>query len=162
VDLGSLVGGGRDNVLENNIFSSCGRAIALDARGVNGNYSDGETLFDRLTAVNHDQPPYSERYPLLAKILKDEPGQPKGNVVVRNIFVNTPSEIFSLSKSQQFVRELVKVENNLTQGDSGLVAPQQGDFRLRDNSPAARAGFVAVPVKQIGLYPDEYRRLLRN
>jgi hypothetical protein len=157
VDIGALVGGGRDNTLENNVFSACGRAISLDARGLNENYTDGNTLFDRLKAVNHDRPPYSERYPRLAGILEDEPGKPKGNVVVRNVCVGTPWEIFSLSPSQQFVRKLVEMKDNLTQGDGGLAAPEREEFRLRDDSPALKVGFKAIPVERIGLYRDEYR-----
>jgi parallel beta-helix repeat protein len=157
VDIGVLVGGGRDNTLENNIFSSCGRAISLDARGLGGNYTDDNTLIERLKPVKHDRPPYGERYPRLAGILNDEPGKPKGNVIAHNVFVGTPAEIFSLSQGQQFARELVEVKDNVARGDGGLTAPEKGDFRLRGDSPALRMGFKAIPVERIGSYRDEYR-----
>lgn len=157
VSRGVMVGGGRDNVIGNNVFAFCGRAIHLDARGAGDAYSNGNTLFDRLQAVNHDRPPYSERYPVLARILDDEPGHPKGNVISRNICVGGSWDVFYLSDAQQFVRSLVKLENNLTEGDPGLVAPEKGDFRLREDSPALEMGFQPIPFDRIGLYRDEYR-----
>lgn len=159
VSRGIAVGGGRDNVIANNIFAFCGRTIQLDARGVGDRYSKGNILFDRLMVVNHDQPPYSERYPALARILADDPGLPKGNVIQRNICVGGSWDVFALSPGQEFVRSVVKVEDNLTEGDPGLVAPDKGDFRLREGSPALKLGFVPIPLHKIGLYPDECRRL---
>jgi len=38
------------------------------------------------------------------------------------------------------------------------VDPAHGDFRLRDDSPAWKAGFQRIPVEMIGLIQDEYRR----
>jgi len=157
VNRGVLLGGGRDNTLENNIFAFCSRAIHLDARGVGDSLSNAKTLLDRLKAANHDRPPYSERYPMLAKILNDEPGKPKGNVIARNVCVGGSWEVFYLACGQEFVRTLVKMENNLTEGDPGLVAPEKGDFRLKHDSAALKLGFKSIPVEKIGLYPDEYR-----
>lgn len=158
VSRGVMLGGGRDNVLANNVFAYCGRAIHLDARGVGDSLSNSKTLHDRLKAVNHDQPPYSRRYPALAGILGDEPGKPKGNVIERNICVGGSWDVFYLAAGQEFVRSLVKMEGNLTEGDPGLVAPKKGDFRLRKDSPALKLGFQPIPLGKIGLYRNEYRR----
>ena len=69
----------------------CRPAVHIDARGLNWAryYFDGtdDTLFERLRAVDHGNPPYSERYPDLARILEDEPAVPKGNRIVRNICI---------------------------------------------------------------------------
>jgi len=157
VNYGVLLGGGRDNTLENNIFASCDRAIHLDARGVGDSLSNSKTLLDRLKAAKHDRPPYSQRYPELAAILDEKPGEPKGNVVARNICVGGAWDVFSLASGQEFVQTIVKVENNLTEGDAGLVAPQNGDFRLKGDSAAMKLGFKPIPVEKIGLYQDEYR-----
>jgi hypothetical protein len=153
VNCGVMVGGGRDNTIENNVFASCGRPISLDARGIGDNYSAGNTLFDRLKPVGHDRPPYSERYPRLAPILGDDPGQPKGNEISRNICIGGPWEVFYLSRENEFVRKLVKMEGNLTEGDPGLVAPEKGDFRLKADSPALKLGFEPIPFERIGPNP---------
>jgi len=157
VNCGVMVGGGRDNMIANNIFASCGRAISLDARGMGDNYSAGNTLFDRLQPIHHDRPPYSERYPALARVLSDEPGLPQGNEISRNVCVGGSWNVFSFSRENEFVRKLVKLENNLTEGDPGLVAPAQGDFRLKEDSPALKLGFQPIPLDKIGPYPDGYR-----
>lgn len=152
-----MMGGGRDNTVENNLFAFCGRAIHLDARGVGDNYSAGNTLFDRLKPVQHDRAPYRQRYPGLAGILGDDPGHPKGNVISRNVCVGGPWDVFYLSSENQFVRNLVKMEDNLTEGDPGLVAPDKGDFRLKKDAPARKLGFKPIPFDKIGPYRDEYR-----
>ena len=86
-----FVGGGHDNIVENNVFIDCESAVHLDARGVNwaSYYMDNDgrypELFDKLNEVNYTQPPYSIRYPELTGILDMNPAQPKGNVFRHNI-----------------------------------------------------------------------------
>jgi hypothetical protein len=147
-----LVGGGRDNIVENNIFVDCHCAISMDNRGF---YGSADTLFARLKAVNHDCPPYSTRYPALARILDGNPELPVGNVLARNISVRSgPPVRWNMPEE---IQKLVTVKDNLTEGDPGLVAPEKGDFRLRDDSPALKVGFKHIPFGKIGLYRDEYR-----
>jgi parallel beta-helix repeat protein len=47
-------------------------------------------------------------------------------------------------------------------GDPGLVDPARGDFHLKENSPAWRTGFRKIPVEQIGLIVDEFRKSVRK
>ncbi|MDD5705233.1 MAG: right-handed parallel beta-helix repeat-containing protein [Kiritimatiellae bacterium] len=86
-----LLGGGRDNVVENNIFSDCLPALHVDARGKGWAKSwftgQDSTLFDGLKAVHPEQPPYSVRYPRLKEIPGDDPAAPKGTEILRNICV---------------------------------------------------------------------------
>ncbi|MDZ7330854.1 MAG: right-handed parallel beta-helix repeat-containing protein [candidate division KSB1 bacterium] len=86
---GVLLGGGRDNLVENNIFISCAPSIVQDARGLSWatNYFDGTypVLKDSLEAVNFREPPYSEKYPELLTLYDDEPAVPKNNKILRNI-----------------------------------------------------------------------------
>ncbi len=79
VTRGVLIGGGRDNVVTNNVFVDCGTAITIDARGegwdaasVNG------VMRSRLEAVPYRSPPWTSRYPDLASILEDEPAARRG------------------------------------------------------------------------------------
>jgi hypothetical protein len=83
-----LVGGGRDNSLENNVLANCDIAISMDVRGVTGAVSimsQNSVLMKRLSAMPYETPPWSTRYPQLATILQDEPIIPKKNVLQRNI-----------------------------------------------------------------------------
>jgi len=86
---GALIGGGRDNTLENNIFIECAPSIVLDARGLGwaGNYFDGSypVLKDSLEAMNYRESPYSKKYPELLTLYDDNPAVPKNNKIIHNI-----------------------------------------------------------------------------
>ena len=86
-----MIGGGRDNTIENNIFIEGRPAVHIDARGMGwaSFWFNGKepVLLNRLKAVHPDKPPYSERYPELVTLLQDHPEFPKGNRVLRNIRV---------------------------------------------------------------------------
>jgi len=83
------IGGGRNNVVENNIFVECEPSVHIDARGLGwaSYYFDGtyNVLVERLQAVNYRQPPYSKKYPELLTLYDDDPAVPKYNVIRRNI-----------------------------------------------------------------------------
>ena len=85
----AFIGGGRDNVVENNIFVECTPSTHVDARGLGWAkyYFNGttNTLFENMDAMNYSKPPYSERYPELLKLYDDEPAVPKYNRIVRNV-----------------------------------------------------------------------------
>jgi len=153
-----LIGGGRDNLVENNIFVQCNPAVHVDDRGVGwasrrieGRQGSWD-LYGKLEAVGGAKPPYATRYPKLAKILRDEPQAPKGNVVVRNVFHGG-----RWVDLRGVARELVVLRDNLIKVDPGFVNADKLDFRLRDDSPAFKKGFKRIPMQRIGLYKDEYR-----
>ena len=83
------IGGGRDNLIANNLFVECVPAVHVDARGLSwaANYFDGRFpwMFERFREMNAAEPPYSTRYPALKTILQDEPAKPKGNRIVHNV-----------------------------------------------------------------------------
>lgn len=146
-----LIGGGRDNTVENNIFIDCSPAIHIDARGLGWakSYFDGSdnTLFNRFKDMNADQPPYSIRYPRLATLLKDEPAIPKGNVVVRNIRVGNGRWIDFLD---QFDHGIVDIRDNFIEGDPGLVDVGKKSFHVGPDSPVWKLGFKTIPFEHIG------------
>jgi hypothetical protein len=61
----AMIGGGRDNTIENNIFVECKPSVHVDARGLGwaSYYFNGDHpyLFDGLKAMNYREPPYSTR-----------------------------------------------------------------------------------------------------
>lgn len=85
-----FIGGGRDNLIEDNTFTDTPTAIHLDSRGRGWQKAMTDdpngTLRNNLTAVPYNLSPYKERYPHLANILEDEPGAPKYNIARRNHF----------------------------------------------------------------------------
>ncbi len=146
-----MIGGGRDNVVENNIFIDCHPAIHVDARGegwMKAAFDDPkDTIQTTLRAVPYNQPPYSTRYPHLADILQDRPGFPKYNRIIRNICVG-PKWI----EWQDGLNEkTVEVQDNLTTGDPDFVDAAHGNYTLRPDSPALKLGFKPIPTREIGL-----------
>ncbi len=92
--MGVLIGGGRDNRIENNIFFDCRSAVHIDQRGSKLVTRTGDTgwtstdLLAKIEQFRYTQPPWSTRYPKLAAILKEgieEAKRPGGNEIVRNI-----------------------------------------------------------------------------
>ena len=152
VATGILIGGGRDNDLTNNVFVECGKALSMDARGL-GWASGIEGYCRRMLAeIPYDKPPWSERYPQLLNILNDEPVAPKGNVVARNVAWQTPWGWIE-PKAEPYIT----FKDNLVDVDPLLVDPARGEFALREDSPAWRIGFEALPLDEMGLYKDPRR-----
>ncbi len=148
----AFIGGGRDNVIENNIFVDCNPAVHIDARALGwAHYHADEWIKEgrekgTISGIAYKEPPYSTRYPELVNILEDEPSAPKGNRVVRNIcFGGRWLDI------EESAKQYVKIENNLLDVDPLFYNPAQGDFRLRPNSPAWKIKFKPIPVELIGL-----------
>lgn len=146
-----LIGGGRDNSVENNVFIDCSPAIHVDARGTSGFsfWFDGRDPFimDGLKEVKHDQPPYSVRYPQLRTLLQDEPARPKGNVIRRNVCVGGKwVELFD-----GLDEKAVGMEDNFINGDPGFMNLEALDLRLKPDSPLRKLGFKPIPLEKIGL-----------
>ena len=148
----AMIGGGRDNTIENNVFIDCSPSVHVDARGRGwaSFWFDGrdQTLMDRLKAVNHTQPPYSTRYPKLAVILDDEPAQAKGNRVIRNISIRGKW----IELLDGLDDKIVEIKNNLTDAGEDILIVEQGVMKLKDQSLASKIGFRPIPVGKMGLH----------
>lgn len=147
----AMIGGGRDNRIENNIFVDCRPAVHVDSRGIGWAkfWFDGRDPFimNGLREVNFDKPPYSERYPQLVNLLNDQPGLAKGNVIARNVSLGGKwIELFD-----GLDEKIVQMDRNFTSGDPGFVDAAALDFRLKPNSPLEALGFEPIPLERIGL-----------
>jgi hypothetical protein len=78
---GVMIGGGRDNVVENNVFVECIPALHIDDRW---DAYPWDIMHERLQAMKPDQPPYSEWYPELMK-MGDDPRKPENNKFIHNV-----------------------------------------------------------------------------
>lgn len=151
----AFIGGGRDNQVLNNVFVDCEVAVHVDARGLGwmrDHVEPGGTLPERLKAVSYKEPPWSERYPELPGILDDDPGAPKRNRVERNLCVGG-----RWTEIEDKAEPHVTLRDNLVDVDPHFIAPEHGDYRLRDDSPAFAIGFVPIPFDRIGLQRDDLR-----
>ena len=88
---GIQVGGGRDNVVTDNIMVGIERPLYFDNRGVTWGrkmtFDEMGPLQKLLRAVPINSPGYRKLYPTLAQILSDRPGEPIGNLIERNLTI---------------------------------------------------------------------------
>ena len=148
----AFIGGGRDNVVENNVFVDCSPALHLDARGLDWRAFGTKDLTDRLQLMPYQIPPWSTRYPALVNILKENPMAPLNNVVRKNISVGGVWLDIDRKAVSYF-----DLTDNLVTADPKFVDAANLNFQLRDDSPAWKMGFQRIPVEKIGLYKDEFR-----
>ncbi|HLP18474.1 MAG TPA: right-handed parallel beta-helix repeat-containing protein, partial [Bacteroidota bacterium] len=111
----TLIGGGRDNVVENNLYIECAPSVHIDARGLSwaGYYFDGTNpdLFKKMDAMNFSKPPYSIRYPELQRLYADEPRLPKHNRIERNISYG--GRWMDVYDYRAFDLTLIRIRNNV-------------------------------------------------
>jgi hypothetical protein len=159
----AFLGGGRDHVVENNVFVNCRPAVAIDGRGMDKSpvWHDQvyKTMRQRAEEMNYLQPPYITRYPELASLEKyfADPKEggipPENNKILRNISVG--GQWLDINWNAQ--PSMVEVKDNLTDQDPGFVDPKRGDFRLKADSPAFKLGFQPIPMEEIGPQKDGTR-----
>ena len=120
-----VIGGGRDNVVENNIMIGSCPSVHIDARwDAYPHY--GGIQQERLEAVNYKQPPYSTRYPNLLKVYDENPRFPMGNRIVRNIVAYADDDFFGFwevirRRGAAAVWELSNFHPESTQIDHNLI-----------------------------------------
>ncbi|MBI1317425.1 MAG: hypothetical protein GC168_00565 [Candidatus Hydrogenedens sp.] len=151
----AFIGGGRDCLVQNNLFVDCDRALHIDNRAQNwASFHVETTMKDRLDAMPYQTPPWSERYPELLTLWDDDPAAPKGNRIVRNIFVGERWNDISDGAAPY-----IALEHNLTDAAPGFADPGRiaagGDlpataFTLEDDAPAVKAGFQPLPLDKMG------------
>ncbi|MCD6596265.1 MAG: right-handed parallel beta-helix repeat-containing protein, partial [Bacteroidales bacterium] len=146
-----MIGGGRDNLVENNIVIDGNPAMHVDARGLGWAkyYFDGtnNTLFERLQAVNPTESPYKDKYPQLVHLLDDDPVLPKGNRFVRNI--SSGGRWIDLMNGVNDT--LVYFQDNQINLDSSFYSFDEDDFYLKFDARMYPAGFRPIPLGRIGL-----------
>ena len=93
VGRGFLVGGGRDNLVRDNLIVGCARsAVTLDARGfarlrLGDGTKDGWDMIQKLEAVHYLEEPWRSHYPLMSDYLTNERLMPVRTAVVGNVAI---------------------------------------------------------------------------
>jgi hypothetical protein len=151
-------GGGRDDLMTNNVVAHCGEALASDTRG-----SSNSTKYDLLPgieAVNYQQDPWKSRYPACAAIPDSwatltASGSlwmyPQGTIFSRNIgFMNGKFTTASNNATSYFA----EMKDNIPDQDPLFVDEKNLNLALQPDSPALKIpGFVPIPFDQIGIRP---------
>ena len=158
-DHGILHGGGRDNLMTNNVFVRCGTALAADSRGYdwrpdrgpNDVPGDSWNLLEKLVAVGYQDEPWASRYPECAAIPNDWNAiiadgatwtYPEGCVFSKNI--GWQNEAF-LSGTDSLAY-YAAVEDNVENVNPRFVNEAALDLTLAPDSPAFDIpGFEPIP-----------------
>ncbi len=152
-----FIGGGRDNLVHDNLFVNSSPAMYVDSRGLSWQKAladDPNGIFrTELAAVNYTQPPYSTRYPPLVPILSDMPGAPLGDVLTRNVVINgTPLLIDSGAQQYVAVTLMFGSPNVVFEtGMSDSARATYANLTLAPSSPAIASGFqrsLFIPASQ--------------
>ncbi len=93
VDWGVLLGGGRQNVIDRNVFAGSGRYWAhIDSRGFSSGWTSPPTrgsnaaqMVGELAAIPYQDHVWAARYPWLSTVLKDNPAAPIDTRLTRNV-----------------------------------------------------------------------------
>ena len=151
-----FIGGGRDCIVENNLFVDCQPALHIDARAMNWASSHVDaTMTERLNAMPYKSDLWRKRYPELVNILDEEPSAPKGNVVARNVSFGGQWD-----NIEDEARPHITVKDNLIDQDPLFEDKPPQSFHLQATSPAYAIGFKPIPFERIGLVVDQYRSVV--
>ncbi len=154
VDQPVFMGGGRDNLVDNNLFIASSPAIHLDARGRTWQRAitddpDG-LLRKRLREVPYRGPAY-QRYAGLAKLLETAPGQPLGNVARRNAVMDgAPLRLLDQTERELEVDRIFGTADLLFAKGRPLAERSLDGLAALPESPALRAGFAPLPLARMG------------
>ena len=147
-----LLGGGRDHLVENNLFVDCPPALHIDARGLGWAANGFEGLKKKLELWPYQVPPWSDRYPDLVHILDEEPMAPRGIVVSNNILVSCVGDEIE-PKAKNY---LTLKQNLMDAPTSILIRPLNGLPRVDPADARVRAiDFQPIPYNQIGVEKGE-------
>ncbi len=153
---------GMDNLCENNLFIDCDPAVLLMDLGGKPN-AVGELMKERFYEVKAHEPPYSTRYPELAKIhalFAEGEGEkvcppPEGTRVCRNISAGA-GEFWCFGSSSVSARYLL-AEHNLTGVPLAQIDLRRGGLAAAQAAKEKAIGFERIPMERIGLVRDSDR-----
>lgn len=190
-----MIGGGRDNPVLNNLVVDCPIGLHLDARGMTwkqwNNPGDSSWHLEaKAQRLNYTEPPWSTRYPRLAAIMNEEPRQPLGNTIRRNVFVDCAKQVCSFDGNVRKLLDKFEIADNLAVNTTGAVKDMAKPVEFKGfanlagttdkpidlglDDVAAQGfsvrwqawihkelpSFEMIPFENIGLYRDEYRQTL--
>ncbi|MDR3109837.1 MAG: right-handed parallel beta-helix repeat-containing protein [Planctomycetaceae bacterium] len=161
-----FIGGGRDNIAENNIFVECYQGISLDSRGMSwkqwNTSGDGWNLEEKANALNYKNPPWSERYPKLATLLENEPKAPLGCIFQRNVMIDCKQWIH-LDGNVLKLLERTDLKDNIIVADNLVVenTVKSDDAKLPEKEKTQQKfvaeiepGFVGIEKQDFHFKPD--------
>jgi hypothetical protein len=164
---GVLHGGGRDDIIENNIFVHCEYALSSDSRGltrITNTAGDSWNLREKLEKLNYQSEPWASRYPECAAIPNSwteisAPDAlwkyPENSVFSRNLgFENTNWSKESNGSGTGTFNKFAEIIDNVEDEDPLFVDEANLNLALTAASPVNEIpGFEPIPFSEIGVTP---------
>ncbi|MFT7463755.1 MAG: hypothetical protein ACI9EF_002102 [Pseudohongiellaceae bacterium] len=152
-----MVGGGRDNLMRNNVIAKCGAAFYTDRRGtlkIDTTPGSSFNLLAKIQQFDYTQAPWSLAYPALAAILDDGWAaaiEPMGNEITANIGWQNGAWLQEGSFGGSGGFAFFTFGGNLQNIDPQFVDEVNLDLTLLPTSPAfTMPGFTPIPFARIG------------
>lgn len=153
VDLGFLLGGGRNNVFKHNIImnapSESKTAILGDRRDADSWKSSRESILAKTDDIDYLNEVWKEKYPETTNLKEDNPELPKYNDVSDNvIYRHGECNIEDVIKTYGTVNNNISISSD----DLGFVDEAGGNFKLKKDSIIFTVipGFEDIPFEKIG------------
>ncbi len=152
VQRAAFMGGGRDFVVQNNIFIDCKPAIAIDGRGLDKSPVWYNQVYQTLKPSFEAAPRelYQKRYPemyTIEKYLATTNGVPPENILIKNN-ISLGGEWKSVG--WHATDDMISWENNIIDQDPGFADVKNGDYTIKADSEALKNGFVPLPFDKMG------------
>ena len=156
-----MCGGGRDNIIKNNIIAKCGSAFFTDRRGVaviNETASDPWNLLELLSQYNFTQPPWSTAYPALSAIPSSysdpryaQVKNPENGVFTQNISWSNSNYLVEGGWGGTGGLSYYAITNNIQNQNPLFIDEEHLIMALHEYSPAYTInGFQRVPWEKMG------------
>jgi hypothetical protein len=160
-----VMGGGRDNRVENNVIAKCNGAYYADRRGVcniNETTNDPHNLLAKIQLYSYQSLPWSTAYPNLAAIPTSGQGytdakNPGNDTLQKNIGWQNSSWTIEGSycppNGLSGALAYISISNNISNQDPLFVDEANRNLKLQTNSPAYLniSGFQNTNFELIGL-----------
>lgn len=159
---GVFIGGGRDNLVSNNVFYNCERGtVYIDQRGEwetgeGEGFTEGGKFIKQLQSSEIDNDLWKKEYPEVFDMLAEfgngtiEISYPKNNLVENNVYVLSGAEFY-----KPLALQYGTFKNNFTYSENpGFVSDL--DFNLTDGAQIKKdnSDFAAIPFLKIGYKSD--------
>lgn len=142
---GVQIHGGKDNVIEGNLFADCRAAVSFTRWGEKRWREFVANVWER---PDVDRELYVERYPALRTLAEDA----DVNTVRGNVTLRCGGLLLRASP------ETVQMEGNREFGEVGALPEGEDGLLVWDSEVADRLGLGDIPFSEMGLYADGYRR----
>ncbi len=144
---GVQIHGGKENIVDNNLFLDCAAAISFSPWGER---RWRESVRNALSRGGIDRGLYLARYPELKQLSEGH----DSNHVWRNVALRCDRFLLRDPGRQELI------ENWVVPDDPGFAKASLEEFTGRSSPACTRIGFRPIPLDEIGLYRDEYRTSL--